>query len=248
MKNSESGTEKKGRYIVNILGVDVVSSLTSSLLKQFEQIINKKVFVKPFFVITANPEILMLGQNDGEYQKILNSADLVIADGMGLKLAGIKDVTPGRVLAGELLSKKLKIFFLGGKNQVAREMAIKYGGKWDDGHKNIRIDPIDLITNERIINKINKCKPDVLLVAYGSPWQEKWIAENLSKLQAKVVMGVGGAFDYLTGRTKIPPDFINKAGLEWAWRLWHEPWRWKRQLALVKFIFFLGREKLIKYF
>ena len=83
--------------------------------------------------------------------------------------------------------------------------------------------------------KVNKYKPDILLVAYGAPWQEKWLWTNRHRLKAKVGIGVGGAFDYLTGHAAVPSEWINKLGLEWLWRLVHEPWRWRRQLSLIRF-------------
>jgi len=89
---------------------------------------------------------------------------------------------------------------------------------------------------EEIIKKINKFKPNLLFVAYGAPWQEKWIAENLSKLKVNAAMGIGGAFDYISGKVSRAPRFVRKIGLEWLWRLAREPWRVKRQLNLLKFI------------
>jgi N-acetylglucosaminyldiphosphoundecaprenol N-acetyl-beta-D-mannosaminyltransferase len=240
MKEIKARGKKKDGYIVNIMGVDVVSTSTSSVLTMLEDKMGVKGFAKPYFVVTANPEIIMLVQDDSDYMKILNSADLVIADGIGLKLAGIKNVLPGRVLVEKLLSKKIKVFFLGGRDGVAQEMAKKYGGEYHQGHDDIKFqDTRYKKQNDEIVLKISKYKPDLVLVAYGAPWQERWIAQNIDKLQAKVVMGVGGTFDYLTGRKPVPPEWVNKAGLEWLWRLVHEPWRWRRQLALVRFVWLI---------
>ncbi len=77
---------------------------------------------------------------------------------------------------------------------------------------------------------------DILFVAFGFPKQEKWMARNLDRLPVKVAMGVGGAFDVIAGKVKRAPQIIQKLGLEWLWRLVRQPWRWKRQLALLKFI------------
>ena len=113
----------------------------------------------------------------------------------------------------------------------AFEMAKKYDGAYDNGEVDIK----NPQRNNEVVAKINKFKPDILLVAYGAPWQEKWISANLGELKAKVVMGVGGTFDYLTGRAKLPPRWMEKLGLEWLWRLILEPWRWRRQVNLVRF-------------
>ncbi len=235
-KRFEANSEIKDGGSIQILGVRVSSSSIGSVLSLILAECRKKDLTRPYFVVTANPEIIMAAQADEEYRQVLNGADLVIADGAGLKLVGIRQIVPGRKLVRRLLETRLKVFYLGGKSGVAGEMANKFGGRWDEGHKNIKVDLIDPVTNERIINKINKYEPDLLLVAYGAPWQERWIAANLDKIKAKVVMGVGGTFDYLAGRRPEPPEWINRVGLEWAWRLVHEPWRWKRQLALIRFV------------
>jgi N-acetylglucosaminyldiphosphoundecaprenol N-acetyl-beta-D-mannosaminyltransferase len=86
-------------------------------------------------------------------------------------------------------------------------------------------------------------KTDILFVAFGSPKQEIWIAENLSRLPVKVAIGVGGAFDFVSGKVKRAPVFARKLGLEWLFRLIIEPWRIKRQTRLIKFIFLVCKEK-----
>lgn len=118
------------------------------------------------------------------------------------------------------------------KSQIANPNSQYY---FDSGHGDIKSQMNDQMLNEQIIKKINKCRPDVLLVAYGAPWQEKWLWRNRDVLKVKIAIGVGGAFDYLTGVKKLPPKFVERCGLEWLWRLIREPWRWKRQLALVRF-------------
>ncbi|OGC92635.1 hypothetical protein A3D85_03460 [Candidatus Amesbacteria bacterium RIFCSPHIGHO2_02_FULL_47_9] len=228
------GWEKENRpEIVEILGVKVTSSRLDRVIGILKEKLTKKIYEGPFFVVTVNTEFVMLAQEDEDFMRILNSADLAVADGAGLKLAGVKNVVPGRSLVGELLKLKLRTFYLGGRNGVAEAMARKYGGEWDGGEKSIRAGEHKSIS---ILNKINKYKPDLLLVAYGAPWQEKWIYRHLTELKVKVVMGVGGSFDYLTGRAKVPPEWISGAGLEWLWRLVHEPWRWRRQLRLARFL------------
>jgi N-acetylglucosaminyldiphosphoundecaprenol N-acetyl-beta-D-mannosaminyltransferase len=86
-------------------------------------------------------------------------------------------------------------------------------------------------------------KTDILFVAFGSPKQEIWIAENLNQLPAKVVIGVGGAFDFISGKVRRAPVFIRQLGLEWLFRLIIQPWRIKRQLKLLTFIDLVLKEK-----
>lgn len=240
--------QKMADNTVNILGVKVSSTSISSVLTKIDKICANPRLKQPFFITTVNPEFIMLAQDDPEFKKILNSADLAIADGVGLRLAKLNiKIIPGRTLVQKLCEmSKFKIFYLGGKNGVAEAMTRKYGGASDSGHDDIKsqIQNSKSQINLKIINKINNYKPDILFVAYGAPYQEKWLYANRYSLNAKVIMGVGGAFDYLTERSKLPPEWVNKAGLEWLWRLVHEPWRWKRQLNLVRFVFlqtFLSR-------
>ena len=226
-KEANRGVERADNR-VKVLGVGVSSTSEAQVLGKIGEFLTKNDKMR--LIVTINPEFVMLAQDDPEFKKILNGADLAIADGVGLKLAGVRQVVPGRKLVEALLHKGCKVFYLG--SFVAAEMAKKFGGAYDDGEKNIRAGEQE---SERIIAKINKYKPDILLVAYGAPWQEKWIWANRRKLKAKIGMGVGGTFDYLTGHTSVPPEWVNKMGLEWLWRLVHEPWRWRRQLNLVRF-------------
>jgi N-acetylglucosaminyldiphosphoundecaprenol N-acetyl-beta-D-mannosaminyltransferase len=90
--------------------------------------------------------------------------------------------------------------------------------------------------DEAILRRIEAAEPfDVLLVAYGAPGQETWMARNASRLRVPLVMGVGGTFNFLAGESRLPPRAVKRAGLIWLWRLATEPWRWRRQLALVAF-------------
>lgn len=238
MKLAEAKYEVAELRKGNILGVDVAITHLEEVLT----LINSKLVRfanRPFFVVTVNPEFIMQALDDEEFKQILNAADLAIPDGNTLKVA-IKEleIIPGRKLVKELVEKSgKKIFYLGGRNGVAREMAEKYGGEWDEGEENIKSTAAQINSNVKILNRINKFKPDLLLVAYGAPWQEKWIHRNLDKIKAKVVMGVGGTFDVLTGRLKLPPNWVEEMRLEWLWRLIQEPSRWRRQLKVVKYLY-----------
>jgi len=85
---------------------------------------------------------------------------------------------------------------------------------------------------DEIIERIRAARADVLCVAYGAPAQELWIWRNLSRLPVAVAMGVGGAYDFLAGRQRRAPRIMQRMGLEWLYRLYREPWRWRRMLAL----------------
>lgn len=221
-----------------ILGVGVSSTDLNGVLTKIANFITSSHKSGPAVVVTVNPEFVMIAQNDLEFRSILNSADLAIADGQGLRLAepSLK-IVPGRRVVQKLVeSTQYKIYYLGGAEGVTEAMVKKFGGKGESGHKNVQVSLTDPEISEKIVKNINSYKPDIVLVAYGAPWQEKWIWANKDKVQAKVMMGVGGSFDYLIGKAALPPKWMEKMGLEWLWRLIREPRRWRRQLALIRFI------------
>lgn len=99
----------------------------------------------------------------------------------------------------------------------------------------------------QLLEKLRSAKPDILLVAFGPVRQEKWIAENLKKLEIPLVMGVGGTFDYIAGKKPLAPRFLREIGLEWAFRLITQPYRLKRVFTAVPFfITYVFRCKLIR--
>src|SRR5260370_3557463 len=90
---------------------------------------------------------------------------------------------------------------------------------------------------EAIIARVREAQADVRCVAYGAPAQDLWIARNLTRLPAALAVGVGGAYDFLSGRQRRAPRLMQRLGLEWLYRLYREPWRWRRMLALPRFAF-----------
>jgi len=228
-----TNTKKIGNSF-KILGIPIVSTSIEKVLAKIDEIVHSSLKRLPFLIVTVGPEFIMMAQKDMDFARIIAAADLPLPDGVGIRW-GLKNsvqIIPGRKLVSELVKKNYRIFYLGGRDNVAAAMAAKYGGAWDEGEQNVRQGFID---NERIIDKINDYAPDVLLVAYGAPHQEKWLWSNRSRIKAKVVMGVGGSFDYLAGKVRLPPVWVEKIELEWLWRLIHQPWRWRRQLRLVEF-------------
>lgn len=185
------------------------------------------------YIVTPNPEFLVTAQSDPEFKKILNNADLAIPDGRGLKLAGdILNHSPGIDVMEELVKRSsdwaVAVGFLGGRGNVAEKTAERLKKKYPALKvKFISEEPDDIP------------KLDILFVAFGHPKQEKWISKNLPKLPVKVAMGVGGSFDYLSGKVPRAPLWIRNIGMEWLFRLILEPWRIKRQLSLIKYLLML---------
>lgn len=173
----------------------------------------------------------------------------------------VSEVVPGRWLFEELVQKAAKeekrVFLLGGRPGVAEKAAIKIkkfkiknlndiskfkiigeSGPWlnfkgepvDEGQKNL---PAQAGIEKKVIQEINKFKPDFLFVGFGCPKQEKWLDRKLAKLNVGAAMTVGGAFDYLAGEVPEPPARLTEAGLEWLWRLLTQPWRIRRIFTAV---------------
>lgn len=212
---------KSARKHVNILNVRLDSTSIEEVLNTIGDFRQSK---HKFSLFTPNPEILVEAEKNKNFQKILNSADLSIPDGIGLKIAepSLK-IIKGRELFLKLLSlarkKNWKVFFLGGmgiKNVTTGPALDKNGEPSSEEDRKIEIE---------IIEKINKLKPDILFVGFGYPKQERWIYKWLSKLEVGGAMAVGGTFDYVFGKAKLPPVWLEKACLEWFWRLLNEPKR-----------------------
>ena len=112
-----------------------------------------------------------------------------------------------------------------------RQPAVRLCGAWSGGTPS----PAD---DRETIDRITSSGASILLVGYGAPAQVLWIERNRHELQAagiRVAVGVGGVIDYLSGHASTAPAIIRSVGLEWLYRLWHEPWRWRRQTQLVLF-------------
>lgn len=203
-------------------------------------------------VVTPNSEQVVLAQKDRSFRKILNSASLALCDGEGLvwasRFLGEKPLIPERVTGEEVMQELVnmaakngwKVFLLGGKLGVAEKTAKLLRIKNQELRIKASSGAVDIrreTDGERrqAIMEINSFEPDLLFVAYGAPWQEKWLAKNLEKLDIKVGMVVGGALDMIVDLTLRPPRFMTRLGLDWLYRLLRQPWRIKRQMALVKF-------------
>lgn len=210
-----------------------------------------------YLIVTPNPEIVNMATSDLGLTKILNSADLALPDGTGLvwamglarKMDKGKDrkrllrAVTGRVVFEELVriaaKEGWKVFLVGGRENVASRAAqilnekykilnIKYAqGPWlgIDGEP---VRDTDKDEEKQTIEEINKFNPDLLFVGFGAPKQEKWLARVLPKLDVRVAMAVGGAFDYVAGIVPKPPKAFEDLGLEWLWRLIVQPGRVKR--------------------
>jgi len=242
---------------VDILGVKIDRVSFGEAVQRVEEMIEEG---GKHLVVTPYSESIVAAQTDFEFKTILNGADLSVPDGISLVWASkflgqpLKEQVTGidlMVALCESAAKKgFKIFFLGGWDKVAEKavdcLKSRFQGlkaDYFEGSPEVKRETKKQL--EESIAKINKFAPDILFVAYGPVTQEKWLAKNLKKLDVKVTMGVGGAFDYLSGRLPRAPKILRSFGFEWLFRLIRQPRRSRRQTALVKFVWLVLKEKLL---
>ncbi len=198
------------------------------------------------YIVTPNPEIIMAAQKDNRYKSILNDADLSIPDGIGLKLSGkVKNTIAGVDFMERLVDQSRvwasTVGLLGGKDRVA-DKAVDCLRKKYPGVKIVYAESGGEVDEEgKSLKSLKLLKCDLLFVGFGPPKQEKWIAKNLGSLNIKVVMAVGGSLDYISGEVPRAPKLVRNFGLEWLFRLAVQPWRIKRQFALIEYLFLLSR-------
>lgn len=201
-----------------------------------------------YYIVTPNPEILVIADSDKNYKKTLNNARLALPDGIGVLLAAkflgfsFKEKITGIGLLESLCQAAAKqpitVGFLGG----AEAVAVKAAECLKKSYPSLKVSFAAPNLKFKVQNS-KFPKTDILFVAFGSPKQELWIAKNLSKLPVRVAIGVGGAFDFISGRVPRAPKWMQDLGFEWLFRLIIQPWRIKRQLSLLKFTYLVFEEK-----
>jgi len=235
---------------VYVLGVRVDRLSQQQALDRIEQIIARRRASDNSLpcqqIVTVNPEFVMEAQRNNAFRIAINEATLVLPDGVGIVWAAryLGQPTPERVTGTDILPALAKrcakagyrLYLLGAAPGIAEEAGarlqalapgLEIAGTYAGSPA-----PTE---EEEIIERIRLAQAGVLCVAYGSPAQELWIHRHLSRLPVAVAMGVGGAFDFLSGRQRRAPALMRRIGLEWLYRLYREPWRWRRMLALPRF-------------
>lgn len=200
------------------------------------------------FVVTANAEIIMMCQEDAGYKKIVSQdAQLVLPDGAGAVWAGrhlgykVPERVAGFDLYCQLLDKAAqkgyKAFFFGGSPGIAEAAKAKseelYPGVQVVGCRNGYFKEEESLA---IIDEINASGADMLFAALGAPKQEKWLVRYREQLKPKILMGIGGSFDVFAGKMERAPKWMQDASLEWLFRLYKQPSRFMRMMALPKFV------------
>lgn len=237
---------------IDILGVRVDDATYGDLMAHVDAFVAAG---QPHHVVTLNVEMLVAAHDDPAFTRVLNAADLNVADSVGVLLAAhllgqpLRERVTGsdgiHRLAAHCARQGYRPFFLGAAPDVAEIVAsrlsqanpgLQVAGAYAGSPR-----PED---EDAIIAKVQAAAPDLLLVAYGVPAEEKWIARNQHRLGVPVMIGVGGAFDFVAGVTTRAPVWMRRLGLEWFFRLLQEPWRWRRQLALPRFAALAVKQRL----
>ena len=200
-------------------------------------------------IFTPNTQMLLAASKDQELCKLLNSSELNIPDGVGVRLAarlrGVRlESMSGIDIAEELLSvaasKGYRVFFLGAKRGVAEKaaenMRVRYPTLHICGTHHGYFDKYGA-ENTALLKKVRTAAPDILLVCFGFPTQERWITDNLASLPSvKLALGLGGILDVWSGNLCRAPLIFQKAGLEWLWRTLLEPRRARIFVDIPKFL------------
>jgi len=230
---------------IKILGVPVDMVSNKGAMERFARLMSENGCS---MIVTPNSEIMVNASSDPELRSIIESAELIIPDGVGLVYASkiIKEPLKGRVPGIELLSDILgylketnrSIFLLGSKPGVAelaaKNMETEYPGLKVAGTRDGYFKQDD---EKGIVDAINDSGAEFLCAAMGSPKQEKFIYVHRGELlNVRAAMGVGGSLDIWAGTLKRAPEFFRKNGLEWLYRLFQEPSRFKRVLKLPVFL------------
>ena len=220
-----------------ILGVNVHALTNAHTLALIESFIASG---QPHQLCTVNPEFVVEAQHDEVFRQIINRATLALPDGIGLlkaahflKTTPLPERVPGSDLVVRLAElshqKGYRIYFLGAQEGVAEQAVAKLKIHYPKLNAvGCHAGSPALEDNESIAQRILPTRPDILLVAYGAPRQDKWIARNLERLHIPVCIGIGGSFDFIAGTAKRAPLWLQHLGLEWFHRLLTQPRRWRR--------------------
>ena len=244
---------EKGRVFmdtVNILGVYVNKYTMEQAVKKAAELIETEGMS---MIFTPNSEILLYASNNPDFTKVLNQANMIIPDGIGVvygaRILGepLKERVAGYDLVCNLFpimaQKGQSVYLLGAKPSVAEKAAEnltkKYPGLVIAGtHDGYFKD------DDEVIADINRSNPDFLMVCLGFPKQEQWIFDNRDKINTRLAIGAGGCLDVFAGTVARAPEFYCNHGIEWLYRLVKQPSRFVRMLALPKFgfkVLFKGR-------
>jgi len=224
--------------LINILGVNI------NILTKKQALVKTQEFLtdgRQHFIVTPNPEIILAAiEHDSDFLNILNKADLALSDGVGLKVAAwLIGVNLQRITGADLVKDLLelaeaqsrRVVVFNWQNGLSGESDIRQvlGSKYPELQALVVDIERGTVMPEEKLARVKKFEPDIIFCTLGAPYQEKFIFHNLPNLPTvKIGMGVGGSFDFLTGKLSRAPFWLRRIGLEWLWRLIKQSWRWRR--------------------
>lgn len=249
---------------VELFGLPILNTSKEEFFTTLQDFLLASQTKPTLTIFTPNPEQVVLAKQDLVFAQNLQQADYLLADGIGLvwasrllKFFGRQKEALVKRLAGvevvehllDLAQKQgFKTLVIGGRDYKGSYQ----GESFEDQSSLLKIGPnlywteayqekneILPIEEQALTTIIKKLKPSLVFVALGAPDQEKWIVDHLQLLQnnqVKVAMAVGGSFDFILAKVPRAPQFVQKMGLEWLYRLIKQPWRYRRQLRLLAFI------------
>jgi len=228
----------------SVLGVRVDAVQIPEVVERVEEWIARREGCR--YVAVTGMHGVMEAQHDGEFKTILNGAGLVVADGMPLVWIGRRHgfEMRRRVYGPELMEtfcretakKRYRHFFYGGATEVGEELAARFAARFPGmvvaGTYSPPFRALTREEDDEVIEAIERAQADVVWVGLSTPKQERWMFEHRVRLSAPVLIGVGAAFDFHTGRVAQAPKWMREHGLEWLFRLGMEPRRlWRRYLV-----------------
>lgn len=233
---------------IELLGIPFDPVTMNGALGRIDQMVSSG---RAHYIATANVDFLVQARSDDELRNVLHGADLVVCDGKPLvwlsRLLG--KALPERVAGSDLVPRLLasaeqngwSVYFLGGREEVleqaVRNTILKHPGLRIAGAYSPPFAPVAKMDHEDICERISEARPDILLVSFGCPKQEKWIALHYKRLQVPVSIGVGATIDFLAGTLRRAPRWMQQSGLEWVFRLLQEPRRLVKRYATDLIVF-----------
>lgn len=225
---------------LSLFGLNLANPTMAEALDQLQQWTQAP---QPRLVGFLNAHCVNVSYRHSEYRETLGNCDWLLADGFGLRLAGlllqqpIRDNVNGTdlfpPLCERLQADATRVFLFGAKPGVAEAVA-----QWMSVHApglevvGVQHGFLEADQQEPFLQRLQQCRPQLTLVALGVPAQELWLQRNREKLPPGLYLAVGGLFDFYSGQTPRAPQWLREIGLEWAYRLWQEPGRmWKRYLV-----------------
>jgi N-acetylglucosaminyldiphosphoundecaprenol N-acetyl-beta-D-mannosaminyltransferase len=234
---------KMNNQFVKILDTDFINKSFDEMIGILAQRINSK---EKTFVVTANPEIVMHAKKHEDYRNAIRDANYIVPDGYGIILASrlLKTPIEERVTGYDLTVRLLelanqngwKVYLLGGKEEVNAAAAMNIEKQYPYLQLVGRHHGFFDLDEKMIPADIKKLQPDIVLVALGVPRQELWTARHINHFSHGIFMGVGGSIDVLAGTVKRAPKIWQTLRVEWLYRLFKQPSRWRRMLALPEFV------------